>query len=388
MEGDMGNMIWRKKSNRDGWIHIFHIIVCALIYVLLYILISIVVSHFFSSISFFPRRWGKTAPSWVTPTVIWAPAILTIFLCRKWLAAALSALKERLIDMAFDRLNIDSDKPFRIPRTKWMQKQVWDMLIDDANSYTELASGGTYIAHFVSYYDRVIEDLQMLCQLEKIKEDNFYPQSELMRLKEEFQPRLCDRIIQEKERLRQDIKGRYKDDPVNRERLVRTFESNLRDLSDRYIPRTAVLADDAVQELKKAAGMYTELAGYVEAEKQGIAAVDHMEGHDFEYWCAALLEKCGYTNVEVTKGSGDQGVDVVATKDEIRYAVQCKCYSSKLGNKPVQEVFAGKQMYGCQIGVVMTNNTFTQGAVELAETTGVLLWDREKLESMLAGQKV
>jgi restriction system protein len=76
-------------------------------------------------------------------------------------------------------------------------------------------------------------------------------------------------------------------------------------------------------------------------------------------------------------------VDIVAVKDEIRYAIQCKCYSSDLGNKPVQEVYAGKEMYGCQVGVVMTNRHFTSGAKELAERTRVLLWDREKLIELL-----
>lgn len=114
-----------------------------------------------------------------------------------------------------------------------------------------------------------------------------------------------------------------------------------------------------------------------------LARIDCMEGHAFERWCADLLRKNGFTNVEVTKGSGDQGVDVLAVKDGIRYAVQCKCYSSDLGNKPVQEVHAGKAMYHCQVGAVMTNRRFTPGAKALAEATGVLLWDREKLVEML-----
>lgn len=111
--------------------------------------------------------------------------------------------------------------------------------------------------------------------------------------------------------------------------------------------------------------------------------VDSMEGHEFEYWCAELLRKNGFTDVEVTKGSGDQGVDVLAVKDGIRYAIQCKCYSSNLGNGPVQEVNAGKSLYRCHVGVVMTNRHFTPSAKELATATGVLLWDRDKLEEML-----
>lgn len=110
--------------------------------------------------------------------------------------------------------------------------------------------------------------------------------------------------------------------------------------------------------------------------------IDTMEGHDFEYWCADVLRKNGFTDVKVTQGSGDQGVDVLAVKDGIKYAVQCKCYSSDLGNKPVQEVHTGKSIYHCQIGAVMTNRHFTQGAKDAAEATGVLLWDRDTVERM------
>lgn len=110
---------------------------------------------------------------------------------------------------------------------------------------------------------------------------------------------------------------------------------------------------------------------------------DTMEGHDFEYFCADVLRKNGFSDVSVTTGSGDQGVDIIATKDSIKYAIQCKRYSSPLGNTPIQEVNAGKQFYNCHIGVVMTNQYFTSGGKELAEKTGVLLWDRDKLEAFI-----
>lgn len=114
-----------------------------------------------------------------------------------------------------------------------------------------------------------------------------------------------------------------------------------------------------------------------------LCKVDGMEGHDFEYWCADLLKKNGFSNVEVTRGSGDQGVDVLAKFGDAKYAIQCKCYSFDLGNKPVQEVNAGKAFYHCHIGVVMTNRYFTAGAKEIAEATGVLLWDRDTLKRLI-----
>lgn len=119
------------------------------------------------------------------------------------------------------------------------------------------------------------------------------------------------------------------------------------------------------------------------ASPNPMGKVDHMDGHRFEKYCATVLQKNGFVNVSVTPGSGDQGVDVIAEKEGVCYAVQCKCYSSALGNTPVQEVCAGKSMYNCHVGVVMTNNYFTAGAKQLAEKNGILLWDRDKLQQMI-----
>ena len=41
---------------------------------------------------------------------------------------------------------------------------------------------------------------------------------------------------------------------------------------------------------------------------------EDMEGHEFEYFCADLLKQKGFVDVEVTKGSGDYGVDILAEK--------------------------------------------------------------------------
>lgn len=115
-----------------------------------------------------------------------------------------------------------------------------------------------------------------------------------------------------------------------------------------------------------------------------LSQIDYMDGHSFEYWCANLLRRIGYKDVYVTQGSGDQGVDIVAVKDGVRHAFQCKRYSSKVGNTPVQEVYAGMKMYNCSVGTVITNQTFTDGAFELAERVVVNLWDRHTLETLVS----
>ena len=111
--------------------------------------------------------------------------------------------------------------------------------------------------------------------------------------------------------------------------------------------------------------------------------IDLMEGHDFEYYCAELLRRRGFQEVEVTKGSGDYGIDILAEKDGITYAIQCKCYSAPVGVKAVQEAYAGRDYYDRMVGAVLTNQYFTQPAVEAAKKLKILLWDRGYLESML-----
>ncbi len=110
---------------------------------------------------------------------------------------------------------------------------------------------------------------------------------------------------------------------------------------------------------------------------------DDMEGHDFEYYCADILRKNGFANVEVTQGSGDHGIDILAEKDGITYAIQCKRYSSDIGNAAVQQAHTGKSIYKKDIAVVLTNRYFTAQAKEEAQALGVKLWDRDKLNSMI-----
>ncbi len=108
-----------------------------------------------------------------------------------------------------------------------------------------------------------------------------------------------------------------------------------------------------------------------------------MDGYDFENCSANLLLNNGFNNVEVTQYSGDFGVDIIAYKDDIKYAIQCKKYSSPVGIKAVQEVIGSKTMNDCHVAVVLTNNFFTSSAKELAKKNNVLLWDRNKLKELI-----
>lgn len=74
------------------------------------------------------------------------------------------------------------------------------------------------------------------------------------------------------------------------------------------------------------------------------------------------------------------GADVIAYKDNIKYVIQAKFYSSPVGNKAVQEVVASIGMYKADEGIVVTNSTFTSSALELAQANNIELVDGEKIE--------
>ncbi len=101
-------------------------------------------------------------------------------------------------------------------------------------------------------------------------------------------------------------------------------------------------------------------------------------GKEYEYLCARFLRRHGFSKLQVTKGSGDQGVDITANKNRTKYAVQCKYYAKPVSNKAVQEVVAGMHYHDCEKAIVMTNSTFTKGAEALAEANEVELWPNIK----------
>lgn len=91
-----------------------------------------------------------------------------------------------------------------------------------------------------------------------------------------------------------------------------------------------------------------------------------------------LFTKMGYST-ELTKQTGDQGIDVLASKNSNRIGIQAKCYSNTVGNSAIQEVTAGKKFYSCDKVIVVTNNYFTSSAEQLAQANEVILWDRNML---------
>jgi restriction system protein len=106
-----------------------------------------------------------------------------------------------------------------------------------------------------------------------------------------------------------------------------------------------------------------------------------LDGHEFEHWVADALKRYGW-KAEVTRGSGDQGLDVIAEKKGKRVGLQCKRYGGPVGNKAVQEAHAGKVYYGVDAVGVLTNASFTPSATALAAVTGVKLFSQHDIPNL------
>lgn len=117
-------------------------------------------------------------------------------------------------------------------------------------------------------------------------------------------------------------------------------------------------------------------------EKESIRLSNVSTGLEFENYLKNLFKKLGY-NVEMTKASGDQGADLIISKEGVKTAVQAKFYSSKVGNKAVQEVVSAIKYYNVDYGMVVTNNYYTSSAIDLAYANNITLIDGDNLKELI-----
>ena len=111
--------------------------------------------------------------------------------------------------------------------------------------------------------------------------------------------------------------------------------------------------------------------------------IDKMTGKEFEIFMRDVIKSLHKCEVEMTSDTGDMGVDLLVHAKTGLWAIQCKRYSKKVGQKAVREVFAGAKVYDCMRTMVITNSYFQPSAIKLAKATDVELIDRDKLGKLI-----
>lgn len=104
--------------------------------------------------------------------------------------------------------------------------------------------------------------------------------------------------------------------------------------------------------------------------------------YDFERLIADYFVKRGYVKAETIGGSGDRGVDVLATNIDGKIEfIQCKRYrkGSNIGSTPIQRVDSMRLSRKAEKAWVFTTSDFTPEGIDEARITGVNLVNGDEL---------
>ena len=90
------------------------------------------------------------------------------------------------------------------------------------------------------------------------------------------------------------------------------------------------------------------------------------KGTIFENYVAEVLSLNGYKNVTVLPIGPDDGIDVVAIKNDDKIGIQCKFYeNTKVGNQAVMQFFGALANGKFNGGLFITTSNFTESALKL-----------------------
>lgn len=124
------------------------------------------------------------------------------------------------------------------------------------------------------------------------------------------------------------------------------------------------------------------LVSLVERDLKGRVRSTGSNGIEYERACHASLVAVGFS-VEFTPVTGDYGADLIAEKDGLRYAIQCKDLSKPVGIKGIQEAIGARRHYQADFACVCCDAGFTDAAIELATSNRVIVTALPSLGSQL-----
>ena len=114
--------------------------------------------------------------------------------------------------------------------------------------------------------------------------------------------------------------------------------------------------------------------------------VEYVDGYTFEHFIADLWERQGW-NAQVTNGSGDEGVDVVAIRNEpyeLVSNIQVKHYTDTVISRPDIQQYSGlQQLMDVDTVAVVTSSSFSSPAEDWAAKTNVKLIDGDDLKRII-----
>ena len=118
------------------------------------------------------------------------------------------------------------------------------------------------------------------------------------------------------------------------------------------------------------------------------AALDTMTWQEFEMLVAEAFRLEGFKVEEVGGGGADGGVDLVMTRDNERFLVQCKQWKAlRVGVAVARELFGVMAARGAVGGYLVTSGSFTREAIGFSAGRNIYLVDGPKLVGMIRKAK-
>lgn len=118
-----------------------------------------------------------------------------------------------------------------------------------------------------------------------------------------------------------------------------------------------------------------------------ITNIDSLSGIEFEQFIENFFKYLNF-KTSTTPVTGDNGIDIIASKGETKIGIQAKLYyKHNISNSAVQEAYSGKSFYRCNYTLVVTNWHFSKPAQNLAKQLRVGLIDRNTLSLTLKNNK-
>lgn len=120
---------------------------------------------------------------------------------------------------------------------------------------------------------------------------------------------------------------------------------------------------------------YEEYPDEIKPWRQKLSEIlQNMDPYGFERLTQRLLRECGFSQVEVTKKSGDGGIDGTGKLKingifSFNVAFQCKRYKGAVSAGDIRD-FRGSLTTDIEKGVLITIGTFTKAAKEEASNSG------------------
>ena len=134
--------------------------------------------------------------------------------------------------------------------------------------------------------------------------------------------------------------------------------------------------------LVKYKGFWVPIKKAIEFEEIDLGLYNNfqdMNPYKFEEFIGKLFEEMGY-KIEVTRKTGDYGVDVVARKHAETIVIQVKRWRNPVPPKEVNALLGSMVNYRATKAIFVTTSSFTKNARQIADRNPELeLWDMEKL---------